>query len=114
MKNRDLDVVMCIKHQPTDNSEKNLHWMELAIDDPLFKVKYTGIGGSPLYAVDITQNPPTKEGVRNMDFEIVYPLFRGLNEIIESTKTAKTSQIKLKVSAREHREAVYTSEFRID
>ena len=67
-------------------NKKNLHWMELALDDPLFKVSYTQIFGSNLYVVDITQKPPSKEGVRNMDFEIVYPIYHGLNDIIELTK----------------------------
>ena len=88
--------------------------MELALDDPLFKVDYTRIFGATLYVVDITQNPPSKEGVRNMDFEIVYPIYHRLNDIIKLTKTSKTSQIKIKVSSREHWDVVYTCEFRVD
>ena len=95
-------------------NEENLHWMELALEDPLFKVSSTRIFGSNLYVVDITQKPPTKEGVRNIDFEIVYPIYHGLNDILELTKPAKTSLIKIKVSSREHWEVVYTDEFRVD
>ena len=95
-------------------NKENLHWMELALDDPLFKVSYTQIFGSTLYVVDITQKPPSKEGVRNMDFEIVYPIYHGLNDIIELTKPFKTSQIKIKVSSREHWDVIYTCEFRVD
>ena len=67
-------------------NKENLQWIELAFDDPLFKVSYTQIFGCTLYVVDITQKPPSKEGVRNMDFEIVYPIYHGLNDIIELTK----------------------------
>ena len=49
-----------------------------------------------------------------MDFEIAYPLYHGLNDIIELTKTSKTSQIKIKASSREHQDVVYTCEFRVD
>ena len=115
---KDLEE-MWTKHEQTERAmypenKENLHWMELALDDPLFKVDYTRIFGANLYVVDITQNPPLKEGVRNMDFEIVYPIYHRLNDIIELTKTSKTSQIKIKVSSREHWDVVYTCEFRVD
>ena len=67
-----------------------------------------------MYVIDITQKPPSKEGVRNMDFEIVYPLYHGLNDIIELTKPSMTSQIKTKASSREHWGVIYTCEFRVD
>ena len=114
---KDLEE-MWTKHEQTERalypeSKENLHWMELALDDPLFKVGYTRIFGANLYVIDITQNPPSK-GVRNMDFEIAYPLYHGLNDIIELTKTSKTSQIKIKASSRERWDVVYTCEFRVD
>ena len=110
---------MWTKHEQTERemypeNKENLHWMELALDDPLFKVSYTQIFGSNLYVVDITQKPPSKEGMRNMDFEIVYPLYHGLNDIIELTKPSMTSQIKIKASSREHWGVIYTCEFRVD
>ena len=115
---KDLEE-MWTKHEQTEcamypENKENLHWMELALDDPLFKVHYTGILGNNLYLVGITQKPPSKEGVRNMDFEIVYPIYHGLNDIIELTKPSKTSQIKIKVSSREYWDVVYTCEFRVD
>ena len=115
---KDLEK-MWTKHEQTERemypeNKENLHWMELALDDPLFKVSYTQIFGSNLYVVDVTQKPPSKKGVRNMDFEIVYPIYHGLNDIIELTKPSKTSQIKIKVSSREHWDVVYTCEFRVD
>ena len=115
---KDLEE-MGTKHDQTERAmypknKENLHWMELALEDSLFKVSYTQIFGANLYLVSITQNPPSKEGVRNMDFEIVYPLYHGLNDIIELTKPSKTSQIKIKTSSREHWDVVYTCEFRVD
>ena len=37
-----------------------------------------------------------------------------MTDIIESAKTAKTSEIKIKVNSREHFEVVYTGDFRVD
>ena len=115
---KDLEEMWTKHEQPEGEmypeNKENLHWMELALDDPLLKATYTRIFGSNLYVVDITQKPPSKEGVRNMDFEIVYPIYHGLNDIIELTKPSKTSQIKIKVSSREHWDVVYTCEFRVD
>ena len=110
---------MWITHEQTERemypeNKENCHWMELALDDPIFQVSYTSIFGSNLYLVDVTQKPPSKEGVRNMDFEIVFPIYHGLNEIIELTKPAKTSQIKIRASSRDHWEVVYTCEFHVD
>ena len=69
---KDLEE-MWIKHEQTERemypeNKENLHWMELALDDPLFKVSYTQTFRSNLYVIDINQKPPSKEGVRNMDF----------------------------------------------
>lgn len=112
---RDLDE-MWAKHEQTESvmypeNDENLHWIKLALDDPIFKVSYSKIGSTDLYRVDITQLEPEKQGVRNLDFEIVYPLYHGLNEIIETTKTPKTSQITVKVSSRKYREATYRCQF---
>ena len=97
----------------TENEDK-LHWLELAIDDPMFKITYNRVFGSNLYVVDITEQPPSKEGARNIDFEVVYPLYQGLNEITEMRKTPKTTQMKIEVSSREHWDVTYTCEFSPD
>ena len=79
-------------------NEDKLHWLELALDDPMFKVSYTRVFGSNLSVVDITQHPPSKEGARNFDFKVVYPLYQGLNDdFFWTRKTSKTSQIKISV-----------------
>ena len=61
---RDLEE-MWVKHEQTERvmypeNKENLHWMELALDDPLFKATYTRIFGSNLHVVDITQKPSVK------------------------------------------------------
>ena len=74
---------------PTSKIEKGkdkLSWLELAKDFPLFKVSYTRVNGTNLYAVDLKQLFPRKQGTRNLDFEVVYPLYVGLNKIIETRK----------------------------
>ena len=62
---KDLEE-MWTKHEQKERemypeNKENLHWMELALDDPLFKVSYTQIFGSNLYVVDVTQKPPSKK-----------------------------------------------------
>jgi len=96
----------------SDKSDITLHdWMELAFEDPLFKVTLTRVWGSNMYVVDITQQPPSKASVRNLEFEIVYPIYHALTEVIEKKTTPMTANIKLRVSSREHCDAVYTCEF---
>ena len=93
----------------TEN-EDNLSWLQMAIDYPLFKATYTKIGDTDLYVVDLKRKTTTKQGVRNLVFEVVYPLYHGLNAIIEQRKTPKTSLIKIQTSSREHVEVTYTCE----
>ena len=67
----------------TETNKNEPPWLEMTIDYPLFKATYNKIEGTDLYVVDITQLSPRKPGMRNMDFEVVYPLYHGLNDIIE-------------------------------
>lgn len=98
----------------TETNKNELSWLEMAIDCPLFEATYTRVNGTDLYVVDITQLSPRKPGVRNMDFEVVYPLYHGLKDIIETRKTPKTSLIKIEVSSREHLDVSHTCEFTPD
>jgi len=50
------------------------HWMELAFEDPLFKVTCNSVWGSNIYIVEIKQQPPAIVGERNLEFEIVFPM----------------------------------------
>ena len=95
-------------------SEHQEHWRTLALEDPMFQVRSTEVIGLNLYVFDITQKPPTQEGVRNLDFEIVYPIYQELNKIIERTKPAKATQLKIRTSSREHWKVVYICEFPLD
>ena len=97
----------------TEN-ENELHWLELAIDYPLFNATYTRVKGTNLYVVDLNEVSPSKDGTRNLDFEIVYPLYHRLNDIIETRKTPKTTLIKIVTSSREHFDVTYTCEFPLD
>ena len=116
--NQDLEN-MWTNYEQTERAmypenKENLHWMELAMDDPLFVVRYTRLFGSNLYSIDITQKPPSKEGVRHMGFEAVYPLYHELNEIIEADKPTETAMVTIKVNSREHWDVTYTAEFPVD
>ena len=63
-----------------------------------------------LYAVDLKRQTPSKQGDRNLVFEVIYPLYQGLNAILEQKKTPKTSLIKIETSSREHNKVSYTCE----
>ena len=111
---RDIEEMRAEREQresvmKTEN-EDNLSWLQTAIDYPLFKATYTKIGDTDLYVVDLKRQTTTKQGVRNLVFEVVYPLYHGLNAIIEQRKTPKTSLIKIQTSSREHSKVSYTCE----
>jgi len=99
--------------ETTELCDKNdtKHWMELAFEDPLFKVTCNSVWGSNIYIVEIKQQPPTIVGERNMGFEIVYPMYKTLEEVIEKKTSPKTTNIKLRASSREYCDATYRCEF---
>ena len=101
------------KVMSTENTP-DLHWIELALDNPLFKVSYIKAAGTHLYSVDISQNSPTKKGLRNMNFEVVFPLYTALTDIIQAGKTAETTEVKIIASSREYWEIVHVVEFPVD
>ena len=63
-----------------------------------------------MYVVDLKRQTPSKQGDRNLVFEVVYPLYQGLNAILEQRKTPKTSLIKIEASSRQHSKVSYTCE----
>ena len=107
---RDLEEMQAEREQREREAknEDNLSWMDLALDYPKFKATYTKIADTDLYVVDLKRQTPSKQGDRN--FEVVYPLYQGLNAILEKRKTPKTSLIKIETSSREHVEVTYSYE----
>ena len=102
------------KEEPTEavcDKTVTKHWLELAIDYPLFKVTCNSVWGSNIYIVEIKQQPPTIVGERNMDFEVMYPFYMALTEVIEKKTTPRTTTIKLRASSREYWDAVFEGEF---
>ena len=97
-----------------DLNSSEAHWMELALDDPMFQVEYFRAAGTHLYSFDLIQRKTAKEGPRNIDFELVYATYLATNEIIEAIKPAKTSRIKILASSQEHWDVVYVEEFPVD
>ena len=79
-------------------------------DKATYKVNYTRIGDTDLYVVELKRQTPSKQGGRNLAFEVVYPLYAGLNALIEQGKSPKTSLIKIRASSREHVTVTYTRE----
>ena len=68
-----------------------LSWLEMAIDYPLFNATNTRVKETNVYVVDLNKVSPSKERTRNIDFEVVYPLYHGLNDIIRTRKTTETT-----------------------
>ena len=112
---RDLNDTLTsnVENQKGEDS-KELSWLELAIDSPVFNVIYTRLNETDLYVVDLKDVSPRKPGVRNGDFEVVYPLYRGLTDIIEKRKTPKTTLVKVEASSREHMNVTCACEFSPD
>ena len=92
---RDLNDTLTsnVENQKGEDS-KELSWLELVTDFPVFNVTYTRLNGTDLYVVDLKEVSPRKPGVRNWDFEVVYPLYDGLNDIIEKRKTPRQPSLK--------------------
>ena len=110
IEDRTIDVKVLTKM--SDEGEKSSNdWVELAIEDPLFKVTLVRVWDSNMYVVSITQQPPSKAGERNLEFEIVYPIYKALTEVTERKTTPKTTIIQLRASAREYCDAFYRGEF---
>ena len=99
---------------PTTENISDSHWMELALDDPMFEVEYFRAAGTHLYSFDFIKREPKKAGPRNIDFELVYALYLATSEIIEAIKPAKSSRIKVLTSSREHFGVDYTADFPVD
>ena len=109
---RDLEEMQAEREQGEREAknEDKLSWMKLALDYPKFKATYTKIGDTDLYVVDLKRQTPSKQGDRNLVFEVVYSLYEGLNAILEQRKTLKTSLIKIETSSREHSKVSYRCE----
>ena len=112
---RDLNDTLTsdVENQKGQDSDE-LSWLELAIDFLVINITYTRLNATDLYVVDPKEVSPRKPGVRNWDFEVVYPLYQGLNDIIEQRKTPKTTLIKVDTSSREHMDVTYACEFSPD
>ena len=99
------------------SAEKNspdLHWLELTLDNPLFSVSYKKAAESHVYSMDFSRNLRAKKDSRNMNFEVVFPLYTALTDIIQAGKTAETTTIQMIVSSKEHWEIVHVIEFPVD
>ena len=82
-------------------------WMDWAFEDPLYKATFTRLGDTHAYSANlIPQTPVHSDVARNMIFEVVNPLYQGLDVILK--KEQGVSTIKIQVSSREHFYVHYT------
>ena len=82
-------------------------WMDWAFEDPLYKAMFTRLANTHAYSVNlIPQTPVHSDVARNLIFEVVNPLYQGLDAILSQHKDNST--IKIHVSSREHVYVYYT------
>ena len=96
------------EEKPTLKEEKKTKtWMDWAFEDPLYKAMFTRLGDTHAYSVQlIPQTPMHSDVARNLVFEVVNPLYQGLDAILKKEKPVST--IKIHVSSREHVYVYYT------
>ena len=81
--------------------EPNVNWMDCAFEDPLYKATFTRLGETNAYTVQLLEQTPVHSDVtRNLVFEVAYPLYQGLDDILK--KQQGLSTIKIQVSSRQH------------
>ena len=80
--------------------EQSKTWMDLALADPMFKTTFTRMGDTNAYTVNLQEQTPRQLGDRNLVFEVVNPLYQGLNTLLAKRKEGST--IRIQVSSREH------------
>ena len=82
-------------------------WMDWAFEDPLYKATFTRLANTHAYSTNlIPQKPMHSDVARNLIFEVVNPLYQGLDAILSQHKDNST--IKIHVSSREHIYVYYT------
>ena len=82
-------------------------WMDWALEDPLYKATFTRLGDTNAYSVNLIPQTPVHTDVsRNLVFEVVNPLYRGLDGILK--KEQPLSTIKILVFSREYVHVYYT------
>ena len=97
------------EEQPESTKEvkETKTWMDWAFEDPLYKATFTRLGDTHAYSVNlIPQTPVHSDVARNLVFEVVNPLYQGLDAILKKEKPIST--IKIHVSSREHVYVYYT------
>ena len=93
------------EEKPTLKETKT--WMDWAFEDPLYKATFTQLANTNAYSVNlIPQTPVYSDVARNLVFEVVNPLYQGLDTILKKEKPVST--IKIHVSSREHVYVYYT------
>lgn len=86
-------------------------WLELALNEPLLKVEYRRIAEPNLYAVIFKQLELEQLDGIHLTFEMIYPFYMGMKDIIDAKKTWKTSFVKMVTTSREHRHVTYVCAF---
>ena len=101
---------MCQGIPEKTTAKETLHWLDLALKDPLCKVSYTSYVGDNIYVLHLTQNEIPQEGDRNLMFEVVFPHYTCISSLLEK-RQPRTDQIKLQLSSREYPHVMCTSTF---
>ena len=96
-----------VTEEATEKVPDTKSWMDWALEDPLYKATFTQLANTHAYSVNlIPQTPKHSDVPRNLMFEVVNPLYQGLDAILKKEKPVST--IKIHVSSREHVYVYYT------
>ena len=101
-----LETIHHMDRKDCKKKEQSKTWLDLALDDPLYKATFTRLGETNAYTVNLQEQTPAQLGDRNLVFEVANPLYQGLNTILAKRK--ETSTIRIQVSSREHVGVSYT------
>ena len=96
-----------VTEKAPEKATETKSWMDWAFEDPLYKATFTRLGDTHAYSVQLLEQTPVHSDVaRNLVFEVVNPLYQGLDSILK--KEQGLSTIKIQVSSREHFYVHYT------
>lgn len=94
-----------------EKDQGSMSWIELALNDPLVRVEYRRIGETNLYAVTFKQLEAKQLKGRHLSFEMIYPFYMGMKDIIDARKTRKTTFVKVVATSRQHSHVTYVCTF---
>ena len=74
-------------------------WLDLALEKPICKVTYVRYVADNIYVLQMTQEDIPPKGERNLEFEVVFPFYTCITQLLEQRQT---DPIHLRLSSKEY------------